>query len=1098
VKLTRSWIYPACRDLDRTRRDRARKQRIAAVPSARRKLFSYLRFMARVGVCAAAAFLAMPGATRAQGGDAQTPNPAVPPRIAAGIEDAVRTRLAGNVHPQARAQNDQGIENPNTSLGRITMMFKMTAEQQTDLGALLAQQQDATSPNFHRWLTPEEYGARFGIAESDLDAISAWLAAKGLQVVETSRSRSWVAFTGTASQVQDAFETEIHRYRKNGKSFFANAAEPTVPSAFAGMVLGFRGLNNYPVSAPAIVFQRARTQPAATPQPDFTVTTGLAISHNLIAPDDFQTIYDLKPLYSAGINGTGQTIAVVGQTDVVESDIDKFRSLSGLPSSPVQMTLVPGSADPGILDGDVVEASLDLEWSGATAPHATILFVYSTNVFGSLEYAIDQRVAPVVSISYGQCEENTYPTFIAQLAQIAQMANAEGITIVSAAGDGGPLECDYETQVSPAIEGLTVQLPASLPYVTGVGGTMFSEGNGSYWSSSNNSAGGSALSYIPEIAWVETVQSGNFTFMVGGGGGASHVFAKPTWQSAPGVPNDGARDVPDISLSAAVRHDPYLICTEVQASSGSGFTPSCVNGFEFSNSDYTTVGGTSAGAPSFAGIVALINQKAGPQGNLNYSLYPVARNTPNAIHDIIGGGTFWECAENCPNGAGNLPGPGYDLATGLGSIDAFNLVSAWPTAAVPTGTTPLLFSISPSATTAGSPNFVLTATGSGFTNNTQILWNSSSVGVTMLPGGTATTVSATISAANVAYGTLANVSVANVSQTGGGSGALTFTVTGNPPANDNFAQAIPLVSPATSTSIVDNSAATTETTDPTPTCAPNSLNPRTKTVWWSYTASASGTVTFDTIGSPYDTILSIWTGSKGNLSMVGCNDDIAPGFHQSQVVQFVRAGTTYYLMVSAFGPPDAAYSQYGGKTVLNAYFLQSTTTIAVTPTTLKVNPGQTATFQVNNAESQAVNLSCTISLNSLTTCSVSNVAANASTTMTIATIAASSQVASKRPSGGWPAGRWSALWFAAIVFFILASSFAWQRNVAGLRWTGTLLLVVSMALCLTECGGGKAASTSQGTVASSGTPPGNYEVVLTATPTAGGSPTTVFVILEVE
>ena len=306
-----------------------------------------------------------------------------------------------------------------------------------------------------------------------------------------------------------------------------------------------------------------------------------------LAPDDLQTIYDLKPLYNSGINGTGQKIAIMGQTDIIPKDIATFRSLSGLPAAAPQTMLVPGSSDPGILPNDVQEGSLDVEWSGATAPNAAILYVYSTNVFGSLEYAIEQNLAPVMSISYGNCEEAWTAGQVNSFVMLTEQANAQGITIVAPSGDGGPADCDYHTNTRPAVQGLTVELPASLPYVTGVGGTEFLEGNGSYWNSTNNPSSGSALSYIPEVAWYDQISN----TVEAGGGGASKLFSKPIWQTGTGVPADGARDVPDIALNASQAHDGYLVCVQ----------SSCANGFAQSNGNYTVFGGTSFGAPDLRG-----------------------------------------------------------------------------------------------------------------------------------------------------------------------------------------------------------------------------------------------------------------------------------------------------------------------------------------------------------------------------------------------------------------------------------------------------------------------------------------------------------------
>ena len=646
-------------------------------------------------------------------------NTLVRPRITQPVNENRLAVLQGHTHPLARPQFDQGLVDPAFKLERISLMFQPTAEQQAALDSLLLQQQDPSSPNFHKWLTPEEYGGRFGVSQSDLDKVIAWLQGQGFAVVETARSRNWVAFTGTAAQVQSALYTEIHNYSLNGQTYFANAGEPAVPSAFASMVLGFRGLNNFPVKARGLKSREANI-PA---QPKFT--SDLSGNH-FLAPDDFATIYDLKPLYSSGIDGTGQKIAIMGQTNIVPADIATFRSRSGLPANAPQLVLVPTSSDPGIKDGDVQEASLDIEWSGAVAPKAAIIYVYSKNAFDSLTYAIGQSLAPVISISYGDCEKNWIPADISTLQSLAQQANTQGITILAASGDAGAADCDGTPNTNPAVQGRTVDVPASLPFVTGIGGTSFTEWNGTYWKATNDpNTNGSALSYIPETTWNDTTNTGN---LAAGGGGASKLFPKPVWQTGTGVPNDSARDVPDLSVNASPGHDGYLVCTQVHdASPTAPLTSGCQNGFRISttNTNLSVYGGTSFGAPTFAGIVALINQKtkSAGQGNLNMVLYPLAASQPSAFHDITAGNNSVPCAKgtpDCPNGGtiGFNAGTGYDMATGLGSFDATNMVNLWSfTTTSPLSASPTMQTVTAGAsatfqvTNASSVNFALTCSG---------------------------------------------------------------------------------------------------------------------------------------------------------------------------------------------------------------------------------------------------------------------------------------------------------------------------------------------------------------------------------------------------
>lgn len=591
--------------------------------------------------------------------------------------DTPRIPVNGNIHPLAKAGRDEGKVQASMTLPRITLFFNHTAAQQADLDNLLKEQQDSSSANYHKWLTPAEYAARFGLSDSDFQKVTAWLEDHGFKVVEKANSRSYVVFSGTAAQVQSVFGTEIHNYEVNGETHTANAIDPSLPSALANVVLGFRGLNDF----------RPRPRHAIA-RPRFTSSIS---GNHFLTPDDFATIYDLKPLYDKGIDGSGQTIAVMGQTNILQSDIQTFRSVSGLAANPVQVLLIPNSADPGILKGDIDEANLDLDWAGAIARKANIVFVTSTNVFNSLQYAIDNNVAPVISISYGDCEQNFSPSEVNQLTSELQRANTQGITVVAASGDSGAADCDFPATpnqvLKSATHGLAVDLPASSPNVTGVGGTQFNEaGNASsFWSGVNNSLNGSALLYIPEVAWNETAtEIANGGSIAAGGGGVSTLFPKPIWQTGNGVPNDNFRDVPDISLAAAFTNDGYLICSQ----------GSCVNGYRAADSTLTVVGGTSAGTPSFAGIVALLNQLTGtPQGNVNQHLYQLAAASTDAFHDITSGDNKVPCtagSTGCPNGGqiGFSAAAGYDLATGLGSLDVYRFATEWNSSATSTPAAP--------------------------------------------------------------------------------------------------------------------------------------------------------------------------------------------------------------------------------------------------------------------------------------------------------------------------------------------------------------------------------------------------------------------------
>ncbi|MGD1090506.1 MAG: protease pro-enzyme activation domain-containing protein [Bryobacteraceae bacterium] len=396
---------------------------------------------------------------------------APPDRITGTVDNRRATVIPGNISRLAQPSADRGAVDPGKQMDYIVLLFKPSAAQQAELDQLLVDQQNPSSPRFHQWLTPEEFADQFGLSSGDQSKAVAWLHSEGFQVKHSARGRNWVAFSGTAAQVSAALHTSIHRFDVNGETHFANTTEPSVPEALAGVVGGFLGLNDfYP-------------KPHAVLVPDYNSSSGA----HYLAPGDFETIYDITPLYQAGFNGTGQSIAVVGESDVLLSDLQAFRTRYGLPANNPKMLLY--DTDPGFNSADQVEANLDLEWAGAIAPAATIYYVYGPDAITAAVAAVDYNVAPVISISFGYCEIDFDPLFYSA---ITQQANAQGITILSASGDTGAAGC-HETEPL-ATRGLSVQFPAALPQVTGVGGTEFVESNGAYWGTTNSTAFSSALS----------------------------------------------------------------------------------------------------------------------------------------------------------------------------------------------------------------------------------------------------------------------------------------------------------------------------------------------------------------------------------------------------------------------------------------------------------------------------------------------------------------------------------------------------------------------------------------------------------------------------
>jgi len=622
------------------------------------------------------------------------------------IDNSARATIPNSTHPLARIEFDKGSVDANQPMERLILVLGISAGQEADLRTLLDSQQTRASSNYHRWLTPESFGARFGPDPGTLAQIKDWLENEGFKVNTIARSGRWIEFSGTAGQVEHSFQTEMRRYQVSGNVHIANATDISVPAALARVVRGVVSLSNF-FSRPLLTrpYQVHRTeggtfQPVA---PDFTFNNGTGPFHYL-APSDYSIIYNLSPLYQAGTNGSGKTIAIVGRSKVELTDVDTFQNVFNLPANVPRM--IVNGTDPGFTgDNDAVEASLDVEWAGAVAPAATIDLVVSQStattdgVDLSSSFIIDQNLADVMSVSFGNCESNLGTAENAFIASLWQQAAAQGISVFVASGDTGAAGCDFQNESTPAQNGLAVNGLASTPFNTAVGGTMFAEnGNDSlFWNSANSQGFESAIGYIPEAVWNESCDPtvanspcslfGTDFVLVAGGGGVSSLYSKPSWQNGTGVPNDGHRDVPDVSLTAAAGHDGYLFCFEgaCQTTTDSNGAPVLLNA--------AVVGGTSASTPPFAGMLALIGQiAAGRQGLANYELYKIASAETFSACDSSQQTDPSTRAPGCTfnditSGNNNVPGltgysatVGFDLASGWGSVNAANLANAWKSA----------------------------------------------------------------------------------------------------------------------------------------------------------------------------------------------------------------------------------------------------------------------------------------------------------------------------------------------------------------------------------------------------------------------------------
>jgi subtilase family serine protease len=618
------------------------------------------------------------------------------PRISSEISNSEQAMLKGSLHPMAQARFDVGRMPAAAKLEGISMVFSRTAAQEADLKALIAAQQNPTSPLYHQWLTPEQFAARFGMAQADLDKAAGWLEQQGFSIDSVARSRNAIHFSGTAKQVEQAFSTQMHYYKVDGKQHFAPSTALSIPAALASTVLSIKNLDDFRPKSHIVPARNIRPRPAFTS----------SLSGNVyLTPGDISVIYDVKPLYNAGYTGAGQSITLVGQSAIQSSDIQNFQSAAGITAQLPVPYLVPGTGNSTVYaNGDEAESDIDLEWSSAMAPGATINFVYTGDsinnggAFQSIEYAIDQKIGTIISSSYGNCEAylngQTLESYLEQ-------AESQGQTVMASAGDSGSTDCfvglgSGQPSASQQ-EALAVDYPASSAYVTGVGGTQISTldpayitAGSIYWAAENTSADEitSAQRYIPEMAWNEdTVNCGQSNCLDSGGGGASALFPKPSWQTGVlNIPADGQRDVPDLALNAAFALPGYIFCTGDTTFWQSSQQGSCSSGFRDATGLLTVAGGISFASPTFAGMLALINQKAGyttGQGLINPTLYTLAANSAtyaSAFHDITSGNN--DCLAgpaDCSSSTGGFAAAaGYDQATGLGSVDLNNLATAWP------------------------------------------------------------------------------------------------------------------------------------------------------------------------------------------------------------------------------------------------------------------------------------------------------------------------------------------------------------------------------------------------------------------------------------
>ncbi len=770
---------------------------------------------------------------------------AITPRITGPIDESSLITLRGNVPPRARAEFDKGEAEAATEFNFMRLVLSRSPEQEAALENFMAQQLDKSSPNYHHWLTPEQFGRLYGPADSDIAAIVAWLQSHGLKVESVSTGRTDIAFSGTVSQVEEAFHTSIHSFDDHNEQFFSNTADPSIPAALAPVVSGVAQLNTIrpkayavPVRAGQLDLKSHRLVPvdeyASAARPE--LTTGSAGSYFLyVVPADAATIYDTPNSFNANLasgatsyTGTGVTIGVGGDALIQAATVTDYRTkFIGDTASPAINNIAPLA----VAGNDTDEGYLDVEISGGVAPGASLVFYTSGSLQNAISKAVNDNAVDIFSLSFGECELSLGNSGNTLLNTYWQQASMQGIAVVIATGDSGSANCDNNNTETAATSGLQVSGYASTPYNIAVGGTDYNSlvtGFTTYVNTTNGTLQGSAKGYIPEVVWnqsttLDTTVSANIpaldmknnTNITAGGGGASACstntststangtctsgYPKPSWQRGAGVPGDGERDVPDVSLFSGAGMDDaaWLVCTDDTFTQGTTtYTENCT-GTQFA---FAGFGGTSTSAPAFAGMLALVQQKTGSRlGLAAKDLYDIfnGAHAGSVFHDITAGNNSVVCASGTPKCAANgfLTGydaaSGYDLATGMGSVDVTQLINAWATA---TGGGAATITITPSATAItslqnltvtvvvsgalGAPTGTVTLAGGGYSSSPTAL-DATGTASFSIPAGTLQpgpdTLTATYSG-DVDYATTTSSTTVTVTQAG-------FTLAASTPAS---------------------------------------------------------------------------------------------------------------------------------------------------------------------------------------------------------------------------------------------------------------------------------------------------------------------------
>jgi trimeric autotransporter adhesin len=632
--------------------------------------------------------------------------------ITSPIVEGSRVTLSGNVHPLAKSRFDAGPAPAEARADRLMLILKRSPQQDAALAAYLRDVQDPGSDQFRRFLTPEEFGTRFGVSDGDATQVRQWLEGHGFNVSGMNKGRTAMEFSGTVGQVEQAFRTAIHRFNIEGVEHLANVSDPQIPAALAPVVGGVASLNDFK-PAPNVV--RGPTGKFDVKlhrfTPDLTISSN-GTNYLFLGPGDAATIYNAPNSLNthlatgqATYDGTGVTVGVAGTTLLTYVGDTFYRELFGLDSFNIQGAISVTDGNPANFDqsADETEAAADIEIAGALAPGASIYYyaagdtAFQSGLFLAIYRALDDNKVSILNVSYGECEAALGSAGNLQVLNAWEQAAAQGITVTVSSGDSGSAGCDNQNLVTAATEGFGVNGLASTPYNIAVGGTDFDALSTSFstYVGTNSSNFTSALKYIPEEPWNDSTKSngtltsntaltdssGQTSIWAGGGGSSGAAdgsigYPKPDWQKSFSSSNtDSVRDLPDVSLFAGGGHynAVWALCIQSDCDAGAAST---IHG----------VGGTSTSAPALAGILALVTQKLGAGtrlGQANWVLYKLAQTTPSIFHSITSGNNSVYCKTGTPNCGSNnfLTGynatANYNMATGLGSLDATQLVNHW-------------------------------------------------------------------------------------------------------------------------------------------------------------------------------------------------------------------------------------------------------------------------------------------------------------------------------------------------------------------------------------------------------------------------------------